>query len=77
MVTCDIHPKIESQYRMIDSQFLKIDSQTEEIELIKQELKLTNQKIESLVAKNKEIKNTVLQMNETLSMILDYCKFYS
>ena len=67
MDTCEIYPVIELQSQKIDSQ----------INEIKQELRLTNQKIESLVAENKEIKNTVLQMNATLSMILDYCKFYS
>ena len=66
---------IETQSDLIKSQSGKIDFQTEEIGLINQEMKSMNQEMEYLVAENNEIRDAILQMNGTLSMILDYCKF--
>ena len=55
----------------------EMESQTIELNKTNTEMKMIQQEIESLVAENKEIKETVLQMNGTLSMILDFCKFLS
>ena len=55
----------------------EMKSQSGEIKLMYQEIQSQSKEMEFLVAENKEIRDTVLQMNETLSMILDFCKFYS
>ena len=45
------------------------------MKLINQEIESQSKEMESLVLENKEMKDTVLQMNITLSKILDFCKF--
>ena len=52
-------------------------SQSKDIKSINQEMESQSTKFESLVLENKEVKDTILQINGTLSKILDFCKFYS
>ena len=63
-----LNEEMKSQSGEIKLMYQEIKSQSKEIESL-------NQEMESLVAENKEIRDTVLQMNGTLSMILDFCKF--
>ena len=81
--------KIDTQSKEIKSQSKKLDSLTQEVEtqshkiksqthLIKtQSDKIDNQSvmIESLVKENGEMKNVILQINGTLSLILDNSKY--
>ena len=72
-----LNHEMESQSKEIRSIKQKMKSQSKDIKSINQEMESQSTKIESLVLENKEMKDTILQMNVTLSKILDFCKFYS
>ena len=67
---------LESQSHKIDEQSLEIKSQSNRINDQSEEIKLLNQEMKTIIDENNEIKNVVLQMNGTLSMLLDYCKIF-